>query len=256
MSTKNASKINQLLSTQPLGTVMQSFWLNEQGYSYDLQKRYKESLWLESVGNGAMKRSNDVLTYEGGIFALQKQSGSTLHPGGKTAMNLLGLSHYLEFAPKSVVVFGDEKDNIPLWFKHYNWGTKVNNYKSSFLPAELGLIEKELKYFSIKISNAPRALMECLYLVPEEQDLMECFHFMESMNNIRPTQVQSLLENCNSIKVKRLFLYLAEKVNHNWFSRIDTSKIDLGSGKRSVVKNGVYNSKYQITVPKELEQHD
>jgi hypothetical protein len=98
--------------------------------------------------------------------------------------------------------------------------------------------------------------MECLYLVPDEQDLVECFHFMESMNNIRPTQVQSLLENCDSIKVNRLFLYLAEKVNHEWFSRIDISKIDLGSGKRSIVKNGVYNSKYQITVPKELEQND
>ena len=124
------------------------------------------------------------------------------------------------------------------------------------MPAELGLIEKDLKYFSIKISNAPRALMECLYLVPAEQDLMECFHFMESMNNVRPHQVQSLLENCNSIKVKRLFLYLAEKVNHSWFSQIDTSKIDLGSGKRSIVKNGVYDTKYQITISKELEQHD
>lgn len=256
MSTSLASKLNQLLSSQPLGTVMQSFWLNDQGYSPELQKRYKESLWLESIGTGAMKRKNDVVTYEGGIYALQKQSGSTIHPGGKTAINLLGLSHYLEFAPKSVIVFGDKKENLPLWFKNYNWGTNVNYYKTSFLPAELGLTEKDLKYFSIKISNAPRALMECLYLVPAEQDLMECFHFMESMNNVRPHQVQSLLENCNSIKVKRLFLYLAEKVNHAWFSQIDTSKIDLGSGKRSIVKNGVYDTKYQITISKELEQHD
>jgi hypothetical protein len=253
MSTKSVSKINQLLTTQPLGTVMQSFWLNEQGYSPELQKRYKESQWLETVGSGALKRVNDKVTYDGGIYALQKQSGLTIHPGGKTALSLLGLSHYLEFAPKNVVVFGDEKESLPLWFRNYNWGTKVNYYKTSFLPADLGLTEKELKYFSIKISNAPRALMECLYLVPDEQDLMECYHFMEGMNNIRPTQVQTLLEKCNSIKVKRLFLYLAEKVNHNWFSRIDFSKIDLGSGKRSLVKNGIYNSKYQITVPREFE---
>lgn len=256
MSTKSSSKINQLLATQPSGIAMQSFWLEERGYSHDLQKRYRESGWLESIGSGAMKRANQPITYEGGIYALQNQSAMTVHPGGKTALSLLGLSHYLQFAPKSVLVFGDETERLPLWFKNYDWGLKVNYHKSSFLPSELGLIDKELKCFSLKISNAPRALMECLYLVPDEQDLMECFHFMENLNNVRPSQVQTLLENCHSIKVKRLFLYLAEKVNHEWFSRINLEKIELGIGKRSIVKNGVYNSKYQITVPKELEKND
>ena len=36
---------------------------------------------------------------------------------------------------------------------------------------------------------------------------------------------------------------------------MDLEKIDFGKGKRSVVKNGVYVSKYKITVPKELEEH-
>ena len=60
------------------------------------------------------------------------------------------------------------------------------------------------------------------------------------------------LESCTSIKVKRLFLFLAEKANHSWVKHINLEKIDLGSGKRSIVKNGAYNSKYKITVPKEL----
>ena len=76
---------------------------------------------------------------------------------------------------------------------------------------------------------------------------------MEGLNNLRPALVQSLLEACQSVKVKRLFLYLAEKSNHDWFTYLDLSKIDLGSGKRSIVKDGVYISRYQITVPKELE---
>ena len=256
MSTKKATKINQLLFSQPQGVVMQSFWLNEQGYSFDLQKRYKQTHWLESIGTGALKRTNEIITYEGGIYALQHQSALTIHPGGKTALGLLGLSHYLEFDQNTVFVFGDENEQLPLRFKKYDWKIKVNYYKTNFLPSDLGLTNIELKNFSIKISNAPRALMECLYLVPDDQDLMECFHLMENMNNVRPTQVQFLLEKCNSIKVKRLFLYLASKVNHDWFSRIDTTNIDIGIGKRSIVKNGVYNSKYQITVPKELEQND
>lgn len=256
MSTENSTKINLLLSSQPSGIVLQSFWLKEQGYSQELQKRYRKSGWLEPIGSGAMKRSNDPVTYEGAIYALQRQSGMTVHPGGKTALSLLGLSHYLEFSPQSVIVFGGKAEQLPLWFKKYGWETKVNYYKTSFLPPDIGLTEKELKYFSIKISNAPRALMECLYLVPDEQDLVECFHFMESMNNVRPAIVQELLEKCESIKVNRLFLYLAEKVGHDWFTRLDLEKIDLGKGKRSVIKNGVYNSKYQITVSKELEEND
>ena len=37
------------------------------------------------------------------------------------------------------------------------------------------------------------------------------------LNDLVPNQVQQLLEQCISVKVKRLFLYLAEKTNHSWF---------------------------------------
>lgn len=256
MSSENTSKINQLLRSQPAGVVMQSSWLAKQGYSLDLQKRYKKSNWLKSIGTGAMIRAGDHVSYEGAIYSLQQEGGSAVHPGGKTALGLLGMSHYLEFAPQSVTVFGGKTESLPKWFKKYDWGTKVNYYKTSFLPPDMCLTEKEFKSFAIKISNAPRALMECLYLVPEKQDLVECFHLMESMNNVRPTLVQELLEKCESIKVKRLFLYLAEKTNHDWFKRLNLEKVELGRGKRSVVTNGVYNSKYQITVSRELEEND
>lgn len=77
---------------------------------------------------------------------------------------------------------------------------------------------------------------------------------MEGLNNLRPSQVQALLEQCNSVKVKRLFLYLAEKSDHEWVHHLQLEKINLGKGKRSVVKGGAYNSKYQITVERELEE--
>jgi hypothetical protein len=57
------------------------------------------------------------------------------------------------------------------------------------------------------------------------------------------------------VKVKRLFMYMAEKAGHSWFTYIDLKNIDLGKGKRSIVKNGVYNAKYQITIPRELEEY-
>lgn len=95
--------------------------------------------------------------------------------------------------------------------------------------------------------------MECLYLAPEHQPLLEVYELMEGLNNMRPTTVQKLLEACACVKVKRLFLYLADKAGHEWFNHLDITKVSLGTGKRAVVNSGVYIPKYQITVPKELE---
>ena len=76
---------------------------------------------------------------------------------------------------------------------------------------------------------------------------------IDGLTNLRPVLVQALLEICKFVKVKRLFMYMAEKSGHKWLEDIDISKIDFGSGPRLIVKNGKMNHKYQITVPKESE---
>ena len=94
--------------------------------------------------------------------------------------------------------------------------------------------------------------MECLSLTPNQFSLSEVYELMDGLTTLRPVQAQELLENCKSIKVKRLFLYFAEKTGHSWFKYIDLGKIDLGSGKRSFAQDGVLVSKYQLVVPKEF----
>lgn len=253
MGTGPGSKINNLLRLMPSGVVLQASWLMRQGYSHDLQRRYRKSNWLQAIGAGAMIRAGDQVGYEGAVYALQKQSGLSIHPGGRTALFLLGKAHYLELATKRIVIFGSNGEKPPTWFNNHDWGVTVDYYQTSFLPPNTGLTEVELKNFSIKISSAARALMECLYLAPEEQELMECFELMEGLNNLSPKQVQTLLEQCQSVKVKRLFLYMAEKAGHSWFQYLDLKNVNLGKGKRSIVKGGVYIDKYQVTVPKELK---
>lgn len=255
MSTNIGSKINQLFQLQPAGVVLQSSWLIKQGYSHALQRRYKSSKWLQPIGTGALIRTNDQVGYEGAIYALQKQSSLTIHPGGRTALSFLGKAHYLELAANTVVLFGGKNERLPAWLKNHDWGVKLDYNETTFLPSDMGLTEVELKNFSIRVSGAVRAIMECLYLAPQKQDLIECFELMEGLNNLQPKQVQTLLENCNSVKVNRLFLYMAEKADHSWFKYMDLKNVDIGKGKRSIVKNGVYVEKYQITVPKELEQN-
>ena len=79
---------------------------------------------------------------------------------------------------------------------------------------------------------------------------------MEQLTTFRCEVVQQLLENTDNIKVKRLFLYMAQKAGHDWFGRLDRSKIELGTGKQKLTDNGVYLPEYLITIPKELYDYE
>ncbi|MBD1262169.1 type IV toxin-antitoxin system AbiEi family antitoxin [Maribacter polysiphoniae] len=256
MSLEKEQKINHLLNSQPPGVVYLSSWLTEKGFSTQLLNRYKKSNWIYSIGPGAWMRVGDKPTYQGALFALQEQADQNIHPGGKTALSLLGKTHYLELSTKQVTLFGGSEEKLPAWFSKYNWEVKINYFSSSFLPPNIGLQTLEQGAFSLLVSNSARALMECLYLSPKKQELVECYEIMEGLNNLRPKQVQGFLEACTSVKVKRLFLYMAEKAGHDWFKYMSLENIDLGKGKRSLLKDGVYISKYQITVPKALENYE
>ena len=249
MTTEISTKINQLLQSIPSGIVLQSSWLIRQGYSLDLQKYYRNSGWLQSWGHGAMVRSNENPGYDGAVYALQNQSNLSVHPGARTALSLLGRAHYLEFDLSRIFLFGGADEKLPTWFRQHTWDTEILYKSTAFLPVNVGLVEFRFPSFTLQVSSPARAIMECLYVAPGEMDLMECYEIMENLNDLRPSLVQELLEKCNSIKVKRLFLYMADKLNHPWLKFLDLSKVDLGKGKRSLVKGGVYISQYQITVP-------
>jgi hypothetical protein len=51
-----------------------------------------------------------------------------------------------------------------------------------------------------------------------------------------------LLEACRSVKVKRLFLYMAENQGLPWLAKLDLSKVHLGAGKRMIVLRGRYDA--------------
>ena len=136
----------------------------------------------------------------------------------------------------------------------------INHVKTGFLPQGLAVgsipsteyFGVDSTFFSLEASEPERAIFECLYLSPKHQDLSEVYEILESLVNLRPKVIQTILEQCRSIKVKRLFLYMSEKAGHNWLSYIDTKEIDLGTGDRLIVPGGVYISKFQISVPTEL----
>lgn len=256
MNAEKPTKINMLLQETYPGTVMTSIWLKEKGYSSELIRNYKASKWLQSFRNGAVIRYKDQIDYLGAVHTLQRQLGLSVHPAARTALSLLGRAHYLEMNPQHVFLFGHEKEVLPTWFKNYTWQPEIAYFTSSFLPLKLGMTTFEHKGFSVEVSTPARAILECLYLSPNHIDLLECHQIMEGLTDLVPSRLQEMLEKCTSVKVKRLFFYLADKSNHSWLKYLDRSKIDLGTGNRSFAKKGVYISKYKITVPKELAENE
>lgn len=252
MNTNNRDKLKKLLDTHLPGTVYVASWLEGRGISRDLQKHYRKSDWLETAGTGAFKRPGEQVSWQGGLYALQAQSGLPVHAGALTALALQGYAHYLRLGAETVFLFSPPKTSLPAWFKNRDWGQKIHHCKTSVLPSGLALADYQVEAFSVKISVPERAFLECLYLSPDTVDLAECYQVMEGLTTLRPKLLQPLLEQCGSVKVKRLFLYMAEKAGHDWAKRLDTAKFDLGTGARTIAKGGVYVSRYGLTVPEEL----
>lgn len=252
MSVSSGTKINKLLQSWPSGAVGLSVWLEENDVPASLQQYYRTSGWLEAIGQGAFKRAGDSVDWLGGLYAIQTQDHLDIHVGARTALGMQGQAHYLELNAKVTQLFAPLKTKLPAWFRKHEWDVRPELYRTDFLPSDLGLVDIEHKLFTVKASGPARAMMECLYLAPVRFDLVEAFQIMEGLTTLRPSSAQTLLEQCRSIKVKRLFLFMAEKAGHAWFKHLDTRTIDLGHGKRSLADGGVYVAKYQITVPKEL----
>ncbi|WP_255265463.1 type IV toxin-antitoxin system AbiEi family antitoxin domain-containing protein, partial [Sphingobium chlorophenolicum] len=132
-------------------------------------------------------------------------------------------------------------------------GDEVRHVQTKLLPQDLGVIEQTTpEGFALRTSTAERAALELLHLAPKIFGLVEAGLIMESMTLIRPKLMQSLLEQCASIKARRLFLYLAERADLPVIRHLDLDRIDLGVGDRSLVPNGRYVAKYQLLLPKEL----
>ena len=254
MTTDKDTKLRRLFKILHQGNVITIPLLYSLDISDDLRKYYLESGWLESLGRGAYKKPGDKVGWQGALNALQKQTGINVHVGGLSALEQHGYSHYFRLSKARLYLFSPRQSTLPKWFTNVNWGVEIFHKTTSLLPHDNGIKEMEIKGISVAVSSPERAIMECLHLAPQNTDLVECFQVFEGLVNLKPGLVTELLSKCKSIKVKRLFLYMAEKAGHQWFQFIKTDKIDLGNGKRMITEKGVYNAKYLIYIPKELAE--
>jgi len=225
-------------------------WLKPRGISGKLANYYVTAGWLHRVGEGAFTVTPETPDWFGAIFGLQ-QKPTSLHPGGQTALELAGVAHFLSLGSDApLYLFGRSGERLPKWFTELPWSKRVKHVQSAFLPADLGLRDYSTGGFSIRISDPERAILELLlHVAPDTDGYAHADLLFENLGTLRPSLIQSLLEHCTSVKVKRLFLHFAEKHAHPWLQEIDTAKISIGRGKRVFVRSGRLDPKYLITVP-------
>jgi len=256
MNVNDISKINLLLQKLPKGALYFASWLNDQGISYSLQQSYRNSQWFSTFAKGVMYRTGEKPDIFGALSCFNNQLGKQFRIGAQSALDLKGFSHYLPLGKQIITIYYPRGEWFPEWLKKNKFGITVQKFSEGQNDSQTGITTSEISGFEVLVSAPERAFMECLELAPKYYDLTDLYYVMEMLTTLRPEPVKQLLEECKSVKVKRLFLYMAEKAQHQWFEELDFSSIDLGTGKRSLVNSGVYNAKYQITIPRELANYE
>lgn len=185
----------------------------------------------------------------------------TIHVGGLTALDLAGLTHFL-LTGSEVRVHIFSESPLPSWINRIPLAARFERHSTLRLwPESVMTNPRFLREYSwqdglppIAYSCPEKALLEVLTEVPSAVSFEHADALMQGLSNLSPKKIDALLRTCRSIKVKRLFLWLAERNGHPWYKRLEPTEYDLGSGKRVLAQHGRLHARWAITVPKEM--HD
>ena len=286
MNAKRHAKLNQLARRLPEGLLADAAWFNARGYPSNLRARYLAAGWLEEVGPGVYRRPLCMAGFEGVpvtlawqhvVVSLQLVMGYPLAVGGETALTLQGRAHYLPLGGLNVIdLFGDCP--APAWlaslagkarfrtrdsrrlFRTQRVGQAMEALKNRLVtetpdwlqpfPGGYWCRDRGEKDWPFLVSGPERAILEVMASLPADRAMFHAADMlMEGLDDLHHVRVGELLRDCRSIKVKRLFLWFAERHGHDWIDDVDLSGVDLGSGKRSFWTGGTYDPKYRVVMP-------
>jgi hypothetical protein len=275
MAKPTTKKLNWLERHLPEGLVADARWLTRHGFSTSLRSQYVAAGWLDHPARGVYRRPRGSLTWQHVVISLQALLGYPLLLGGRTALELQGYAHYLPQHQKEVHLYGPKPP--PQWLHKLPLDTRFlyHNDRALFrhelVSPQLTHLEprsdKQLSHaahdhwttqpwgpwdWPLALSTPERAILELLDELPKHESFHQADEFMQGLANLSPRRLQKLLGECRSVKVKRLFFYFADRHQHAWLKRLDKEAIDLGEGKRMLVKGGKLDKDYLITVPQEL----
>lgn len=247
MSSENDANLKNLMKVIPENGIALSSFLCAKGYSYEQLYGYKKRGWIDEVGHGAYCRQGQTPSVEAAVDALNHQSGLPIRIGSRSALALDGFVHFVPMREQKLSLYLKRGLTLPKWFSKYFAGKYLIS-GTSFLRTDAGISSRKTGQFECKMSDPERAILEFIELVPHGAKVNECYQLVEMMTSLRASVIQELLLHCTSVKVKRLFLMLAEGAGHPWFRRIDVSAVNLGAGCRMIDKGGELDAKYNVVV--------
>lgn len=249
-----SSKLNWLVShTYPGGLVAQK-WLSANGISYSLTQKYTESGWLNKVNTGLYCRpdpsAGHIPDWLDVFIVLSKQLHLPVHLACLSSLNQQGLGHYLEMTQERIWIGIKEKQTLPAWFntfKNYDWTYSTSSKLTELNDSDFTAVS--VRGFELKASSPELAMYEVVDAVGRYISFQHVAELFQGMVNLSPRKVQSILNRSDAVQTNRIFLFLARYYKHAWYKKIDESLVNLGAGKRQVIKGGKLDDHYQITVP-------
>jgi hypothetical protein len=277
MAEQRNKKLNWLERHFPEGLLVDARWLTRHGYSTSLRSQYVRAGWLEQPARGVYRRPRGRLSWQQVVISLQAMLEYPAVVGGRTALEAQGYAHYLSQDLKEVHLYGSKSpprwlSKLPLKvrFIYHNDRTLFRSESLARAPTHLEgaddtIVKSDTKQESwtiqtwgqwdwpLALSTPERAILELLDELPKHESFHQAYMLMQSLSNLSPRRLQTVLADCRSIKVKRLFFHFADQHQHAWLKRLDKKAVDFGEGKRMLVKGGKLDMTYQITVPEYLD---
>jgi Transcriptional regulator, AbiEi antitoxin, Type IV TA system/Transcriptional regulator, AbiEi antitoxin N-terminal domain len=254
MGLQNDSRLNSLTRLLPEGVAAPSSWLQSQGFSRQLVRKYVQSGWLNPLARGVFARPTQPLDADAVLMGLQRLANAPFHIGGVSALNRLGHAHYLPLGGEADVHLWGQ-GSVPAWVTAISLRERLVFHRTRLFDERartvgIDQIPTRVRDWKLTLSGLERAIMEVLSLVDEhEATFTHAAQLFEGLTVLRPSVVNELLVACASLKVKRLFLFLSAHYRYPWAEKLDRSAVDLGKGKRLIVRGGRYDPEFRITVP-------
>jgi hypothetical protein len=256
MGLQNGIGLNQLTRLLPEGVAAPSGWLAAKGYSRQLVRKYVLSGWLTQLGHGVYARAGQPVGWEGVLLGLQRLGSMPCHVGGLSALNRQGAAHFLPLGGEQrIQVMSTRKP--PAWVRQMDMApTLVFDTRRLFNDQAVATavvpLSTGIRDWTLPMAGKEMAILEMLNDVNGRQSFEHAAHVLEGLTVLRPGVINTLLAACRSIKVKRLFLFLAAHFGYSWTKRLEIDGLDLGGGNRQIVKGGRLDKQYLITVPEDF----
>lgn len=273
------------LSLVPYGMLVTRKWLLAKNVSRPNIDSWVRQGLLQSLVPGVMARAETKkLTWQAVVVSLQRMwKHYGLTPGGITALEEQGYAHYIPRPLKLASAIRGNRpihmygvDPLPAWLDRltvqhlpeirFVWhGTKEfgegflqnNTYDTESVDHLMNQMAWGTDEWPLTISSPERAVFELLADIPDQLGFQHADELLRGLPSLSPRKLNKLLELCESYKVRRLFLWFAERHQHPWFKHLDLTAYTmeggkLGHGKRVIAKEGRLDRKYLITVPEDM----